>query len=302
MPDATFNFAEEQTAYVTGEVYKIRHPMTKYPRVAPVETRAATWAGSILYYSLNISGDPEEQAAGADDIPLAGVEMEQQVVKVFRQGIGYEWTEEELNQARMAGVNMSTEKARAAMIMADRYLDDIVMNGKTGQAWDSFIRDSNVNNENAAASWTASGTTADAILNDINAAIRRTAVDTQEHFVANAVALPIAVMAALAGKRITDTSDTVLEFIRRKNYWTVMTGMPLDIYTLPDLATAATNGRAVIYHRHPDTGKIHLPMRFRFQRMWQAGPSRYMVPGRFRTGGYERRQRQAFEYVDGVAA
>ena len=102
--------------------------------------------------------------------------------------------------------------------------------------------------------------------------------------------------------RIPDTELTVLEFLRRNNAYTAMTGQALMIrgLRLLDTAGAGSTARMVTYRRDSDVLKLHIPMPHRFLPAFQADALNFQVPGVFRLGGLDVKLPNEVAYTDGL--
>ncbi|MFB2595445.1 major capsid family protein [Paracoccus sp. p4-l81] len=163
-----------------------------------------------------------------DDIPLASLRRNQREVGIDTGGIGYAFSVVEVGQAQMAGVSLSSEGAMAARSAFETFVDDVAFLGNAEAGTTGLFNDPGVTSIAASALWAAA--TADQILADINGALTATYTSTSGMQMANTIRLPIAAMAALSVKRLSDHSEmTVLEYVRKANLYTVTTGQPLDI-------------------------------------------------------------------------
>jgi hypothetical protein len=84
--------------------------------------------------------------------------------------------------------------------------------------------------------------------------------------------------------------------------YTANSGQPLTIRGIRKLDTAGISGgaRMIAYRRDPEVLKFHMPMPHRFLPVWQAGPTRWEIPGMLRLGGLDVRLPNEISYVDGI--
>src|SRR5690606_33385339 len=181
--------------------------------------------------------------------------------------------------------------------------DRVALRGDAAKGFSGLIDYPGVTAAGAAnGDWDGTGTTEDQILEDVNAGILGVASDTLYTSVANTILLPPAKLNSLATRRLGDTTMTVLEFLRRNNTYTAMTGQPLDIRAVRGLETAGVGQtqRMIAYRRDPQVLKLHIPMPHRFLPVYQDGPLHWVVPGVFRLGGLDIRRPKEVRYIDGI--
>lgn len=305
-------FVVSQTATIESTVYQTKYPSFDYASLIPVVTEGNEWARSTVFYSADIAGQADWISGAANDIPYADIDRNQFEHGFRMAGIGYQWNLEEINVARMLGVNLSGDKATAARRVAEQMLWNVAMEGSTEKNWTGLINDPVVTAGDVAAEGDINGgtnstfwehKTPDQILIDINAGLTGIFTASGETEMADTILLPTISFQYLAGTPRSSTSDiTILEFIKKSNAYTGETGRPLTIRSLRKLADAdpGGDGRMITYRRDPEVLRFHLPMPFRFLPVWQNGPMNWMVPGIMRTGGVEIRLPKAVRYSDGI--
>jgi hypothetical protein len=299
-------FAVSQTAYIEQQVVETVYPDIQYPALIPVDTSANEWAKSITYYSSNKEGAAGWFHSYAKDIHVADVNRTKNEVGVEMADIGYRWTLEELGQAMMIpGMNLSADRASAAVRAYEEFVDDAALRGKAEKSFMGLI---NYTGITAVLASVEAGHTvwnlksADAILADVNDALSGIYVDTLQVEMADTLLLPVQALTIIATKRIPDTAITVLDFLMTKNVYTLTTGRPLMIRGVRGLEDAGQggSGRMVAYRRDPAVLKMHIPMPHRFMPIWQTAPLVFDVPGIFRLAGLEIRRPKSVRYTDGI--
>ena len=299
---ANVGFVRSQTAVVETGVYRMRFPEIRYPGPIPVDYSAPDWIQSVEYYSMDVAGSAKWSADRAGDINVVGTEMERHTTRVHMADIGYDYGLEEVNVARMLGMNLPNEKAIAARMIYERTIDRIAFDGDTEKGWQGLYNTTGVP---VAAAVTGDWSTAteDQILADINAAITGVYTATNEVAMADTVGIPNQELQRIASRRLGDGNGamTVLQFIQTANAYTAMTGRPLTIRGMRGLATAGAGStqRMVAYRNSPEVLKMHVPMPFQFLPVQLIG-LKYVVPGIFRTGKLTVRLPNEIRYVDGI--
>lgn len=302
---ANLGFVISQTSHIEAEVYRYKYPGIDYASLVPVDFSANEWVKTVTYFSMDKAGEAGWINGNGHDIPTVGMEMEKHETAVYTAGIGYDYGFEEVNQARMLGIGLDSEKAMAAARAYNEMVYRIVTEGDTSKGFEGLFDYTGVPAANVPADGTSSSRlwadkTPDLIIRDVNDTIAgvHTATNTVE--MADTLLLPIERYLTIASQRVTDTNMTVLEFIRMNNVYTAMTGTPLNIRGLRGLLTAGSGStaRMIAYRNAPDVLKLHIPMPHRFLPVQVRG-LQFMVPGVFRVGGLDIRLPKAVNYADG---
>lgn len=298
---AGLGFLVSQLTHIEPQAYEIRYADIQYPQLVPVDTSAPEWIKSVTYYSMDKVGAADWINENADDIPKADVEHAEFETGVHAAGIGYGYGLGELNQAALLGIPLTAQKAMAARRAAEEMIDRIALLGDTVKGFQGLI-----DHEDVTATPAENGdwdnATPDEIIDDVNQGLTLVQTATNNIVQANTLLLPYAKFNRLASRRLTDTSLTILEFIRQNNVYTATTGAPLTMRAIRRLDTAglSASARMVAYRRDPEVLKLHMPMPHRFFPVWQSGPFRFEIPGMFRLGGLDIRLPSEVQYVDGI--
>lgn len=306
---AVLGFLTHQLAYIETQVAEIQYPDIQYPTIIPVDTSADEWARSIMFTSQDKVGRAGWFNANAKDTHNADVLRSQHEVGVEMADIGYRFNLEEIQNAMKLGQNLNSDKAAAAYRAYEEFVDRVAIEGDTSRNLEGIIDYTGVTatdatNDGTSSSrfWTAK--TGDQILRDVNDILSGVYSTSNTVEMADTILLPVAAMTLIATKRISDTNMTVLQFLQANNIYSLMTGRPLTIRALRQLATAATDGsgRMIAYRRDPQVIKMHLPMAHRFLPAWQLSALAWEVPGIFRLAGVEIRRPGAVRYLDKIMA
>ncbi len=311
--DAFLSDAQVGYAFLTPQLYRIEAEvyMTKYPsfdigRFFSVDSSGDMWDVGTLVYSMDQVGQAEFMAAGAFDMPYASTKMSQATRNFHLAAIGYEWNTQEMQRAAMLGRALSSDKAMAADLAAQRFIYGIAMTGKnpagvSEKGWTGFVNDANVPSAQVANDGTGpsrlwSAKTPDLILRDINDCINAVETGSGETHVANKLVLPTSRYNYIANTRVTDTGTSILAFLQANN----SAGESLTILKSRALETAGTGNtaRMVAYDDSAQVMKFHLPGPHRFLPPFQKGSLVYEVGGIMNVGGLEVRLPKAVAYRD----
>jgi hypothetical protein len=308
---AAVGFLVSQTSHIEAEVVKILYPDIQYPQLVPIDTSANEWAKSITYFSQENVGVADWFNHLAKDVPLVELEREQHEETIHMAAVGYRWTMQELGFAMMIpGTNLTSDKAEAARRAYEEFVDSYVIRGDTRKGRTGLVNNASVQVINAEADGTGGSAafaqkTATQIRRDLNSILSGIYTESLTVEMADTVLMPVETLDLLATMQNSDASDiSVLEYFRRYNTFTTVTGQPLMIRGVRGLETAGGGGvgRIVAYRRDPRVVKMHIPMTHRFLPVWQTGPLIFDVPGIFRLGSVDIRRPGAFRYLDGVQA
>lgn len=294
-------FINNQRTHIEREVYKTIFPEITYQELVPVDTSAPEWTKTITVYSSDQWGDAEWINGNADDIPLAGNTYGKSESTIQMAGVGYGYGYEELHASMSQGVNLPSEDAIAARETYERFVDNIAYVGDKSKGMQGLINADGVTIESATNKFMTS--TEDAILKDVNKLLGGTATGTSYQMPANVLLLPYSTFTYLASTPLSNKEGTLLDFIKKYNVYTAITGQPLIIRAFHKLTKAAaggTNDRMVAYARNPRVLKLNIPMPHKFLPTYQTGALNWVVPGIFRLGGLEIRNKDAIRYMDGV--
>jgi hypothetical protein len=299
-------FLTPQLYRIETEVYTTRYPSFDITRFMSVDSSGDMWDFGTLVYSQEDVGQAEFLAGGAFDVPYASNKMSQATKPFYLAGIGYEWNTQEMQRAAKLGRALSSDKARAAKLAADRFIYTVGMNGQTPagaseKGWTGFVNNASAPSAQVAADGTASSRlwsakTVDLILRDINEAITAVETGTGETHVANTLVLPTTRYNYIASTRVGDTNVTILQFLQANN----TAGESLTIMKSRALETAGTGSttRMVAYDRDPQVIKFHLPGPHTFLSPFQKSSLVYEVAGIMNVGGVEVRLPKAIVYRD----
>ena len=303
---ANLGFVTSQTSHIEAQVYRIRYPDVDYAAMIPVDTTAGEWSKTVTYFSMDAAGRAGWINGNGKDIPVVGAQMEKHETTVYTAGIGYSYGFEEVNQARMLGIGLEAEKASAARRAYEEMVYRIAFTGDAEKGFEGLFGYTGVPAASVANDGTSSGTTwasktPDLILRDVNAMLIGMSTDTQTVEMADTLILPIERFQTIASQRLTDTSMTILEFLRQNNVYTATTGAQLTIRGMRGLLTAGagSSARMIAYRRSPEVLKLHIPMPHRFLPLQVEG-LQFTVPGVFRLGGLDIRLPKAVRYGDAL--
>ena len=184
----------------------------------------------------------------------------------------------------------------------------MVLNGRADLGWNGLLNSDNIvastdspaNGNANSRNWLDKS--AENIIRDVNNLLEGVYVDSNTVELANTLALPVNIWAALASRFIQGTDSSVAMWIRNNNVYTMKTGMPLTITEIRglDVAGTGTTGRAIAYNNMEDVLEYHLLMPLN---TWDPQYSGFdwIIPSMTRTGGLEIKRPAAVRYLDQIS-
>jgi len=306
MNDAdTLSFVQSELSHIETAVYRRRYATIQYPGLIPVDTSANPWAKTVTFISMDGTAKAKFLSANGTDMPYVGLSRNQFQSSVHMAGIGYQYNIQEVAQAQMLGVNLSSEDAMLARRGYEEFVDESLMIGDASKEFDGLTDHPSIpiivapNGASGGSEW--ANKTPDEVLADVNNTLSAVYVDSMSVEVADTLLMGELSFVALANKRIDGTSTTLMEYIRKNNILTARYGIALKIQVVRGLDTAGAGGtrRMMAYRNDMEVLKAHIPMVFRFLPM-QTIDLMFKVPGIFRFGGLDVRLPMACRYMDGI--
>ena len=266
MTQQAFGYLLSQSKYIERQVYRKKYPSIQYPTLVPVNRTPNAWARGITHFSQDMVGRPQPLAGRANDFPLADIERAKHDVPIEMAGLGYDYSLEELQQAMMLNLPLTSEKAMAVRRGVEEYIDNIVNDGRSDLGWDSLKKPKGVRRiaaaegetgDDAAAKRLWANKKAEEIITDINVILmgvyagysvatvnpNDTGSGTVE--MADTLLVPPQIWTSVLTKVISGTSMTVLEFIKMNNVYTAKTGRQLLIREYRGLEKAGSTGATI---------------------------------------------------------
>lgn len=311
---AAIGYVQDQTYNIATEVERAEYPGIDINDLLVVETRGDPWANGVTTYTLDGAGQARWYNGGANTIPLAEIQKGRTDFPFELGAMGYEFNLEEVNKARIAGINISDEKAFYARQAAEQFIYYVGITGDTLRNIRGLINNAGIVQGNAAAVGTGNGAvagtaasilwankTAQQILQDINNLIVAPYNASNQILMSDTLLLPFTAMQQLDLLQLPGTTMTLMAYIMANNSYTARTGQQLRVRGLRELETAGAGGtrRMIAYSRNARVAKFHMPMPFMFLPVWQNGPMNWLVPGIFRIGGTDWLRPASATYADG---
>ena len=299
--DAGIAFYISQLTNLEAKVYETLYPEIVFDELVPVNTSDPEWIDQVAYMSFNAVTMAKFIAANGRDLPQSDIDASISYIPVNYAGNSYGYSLEELRKAAAMRIPLDAAKARIAYRGARQFQQQIAFFGDASRNMYGLFNHPNVPLDNSTINWnTATGAEMVAALNSLLIKVWN---QSQTRHVANTLLLPTSIWSIISSKRMdTGTDTTVLEFFRRNNNSTGVTGQPLDIRAVLWLNDAGTAGapRMMAYERNEDNLTMRMPIPWRSLPP-QATALRLEVPAEFKLSGVEFRYPLSAAYRDLVA-
>lgn len=299
--DAGIAFYISQLTNLEAKVYETLYPEIVFDELVPVNTSDPEWIDQVAYMSFNAVTMAKFIAANGRDLPQSDIDASISYIPVNYAGNSYGYSLEELRKAAAMRIPLDAAKARIAYRGARQFQQQIAFFGDASRNMQGLFNNSNVPLDNSTINWnTATGAEMVAALNSLLIKVWN---QSQTRHVANTLLLPTSIWSIISSKRMdTGTDTTVLEFFRRNNNSTGVTGQPLEIRPVLWLNDAGTSSapRMMAYERNEDNLTMRMPIPWRSLPP-QATALRLEVPCEFKVSGVEFRYPLSAAYRDLIA-
>lgn len=302
-PAAALSFLQQQGAHIEAEVYRIEYPQYKYSQLVPLDSSAPEWSKTVIFQTVDARGELKLLGPSSTDIPTVDIAKKQGFHEIKTAALGYTYSLEELEFAKLNNTSLDTERAMAVRDVTEQGLNKIYLMGHD-QIGEGLFTSNLVSRESAASTIAAlvagiSSNGAQPLINLFANAYNKVYVDnTMTVHKPSVFALPTTQYQLLARTLLNDgnaSNITVLEFLK-KNF--------PDMEFVDDIglkgAGLGDTDRMIVYKRDKRVVKGHDVMPLRFLAPATADNINFKVPAMVRTGGVEWRIPAAAHYVDNI--
>ena len=293
--DAASIWFARELDYVKSEAYEAEYPELKAFELFPIDTEADAGAETITYYVYDKEGTAKVIDNYSTDLPRADAFGKPSTARVKSIGSSYGYSAQEMRASRMADKHLDARKADSAHYQIDAEINRIAWAGDPGHDLLGIL---SVGQNIPTYTITAGGTTgktswlekdADEILQDLMNMYSQVSKTTKNVERPDTLVLPTNIHTALSMKRVGDTADTVLTFLRRNAPWLKKIDMAAELNddetsTNPYAAASNGSGVALLYTNDKKKLALHNPMAF-LQYPVQVRNLETLVPCEARTAG-----------------
>lgn len=302
-PSAALSFLQIQSAYVESEIYRIQYPQYNYTSLIPLDSSAPEWSKSVIFQAIDARGRLKLLGPNSNDVPTVDIAKSQGIHEIQTAALGYTYTLEELEYARLSNTTVDTERGMAVRDVTEQGLNQIYLLGQDDVGEGLFTSEL-VSREAAAATipQLVNNIQADgpqALINLFGAARDRVKItNTRLVHVPTHFVLPPAQYSLLSRTIMGQNNGsnyTVLQFLK-SNFPEMEFAEDLNLEGIG----ASNSDRLMVYKRDMRVVKGHDVMPLKFLAPATADNIHYRVNALVRTGGTEWRTPSAAHYVDGI--
>ena len=303
-PAAALSFLQQQAAHIESEIYKIEYPQYKYNLLVPLDGSAPDWTRTVLFQAVDARGELKLLGPNSNDIPTVDIARSQGFHEIKTAALGYTYTLEELEYAKLNNVPLDAERGNAVRDVTEQGLNKIYLQGNLSVGEGLFT--------STLVSRESSAKTIATLINEIttsgvqplidlfgNAYARVYTVNTNTIHMPTTFVLPPTQMQLLQRTLLNSANGsniTVLTFLKQ-NFPDMEF---IDDINLVNGGLGGAIDRMVVYKKNIRVVKGHDVMPLRFLAPATADNVNFKVPALVRTGGTEWRIPAAAHYVDNV--
>lgn len=302
--DTDLNKIQRLFNQISTEVYGLQRANLEATTFVPKQNGVNEWAGSFTYKKLSELGMAKLISDYAEDLPPVARGLELKTIDIRDIGCSYGYSEAELNQWLVNGIDLSRDEADTARRAIDEKVDEIILKGDSSISLEGLLNNSNVstttiegNGATTSSTKWKDKTTAQ-IVKDVQAMITTISTGSKNTIKADSLLVPTSAFVHIATTQIGENcSDTILDYLKR-----VFASQGLknidECGTCDGIGTSSAD-RLVLYKRDPSCVAYVLPIPFR-QKEAQACSLHYSVPCYARVGGTIIKNLKSITYGDGV--
>lgn len=293
---STSAFVENELKQVIPQMYNKLYPELDARRHVPIGENINPGAMGWSYDSMEQRGRAKILGANATDMPRADISKKRLTFPIRTQVLGYGWTIEEIEAARMVGTPLDRAKAEATRRGQAELEHDILLLGDDTYGLPGFLTNPatpRITVPNG--SWLAPATPDD-IIADMNALVDQIWFLSERVHRPNTILLPLLHFRHIfTTPRSATTDTTIAEFFLRTN------GFVQEILSLPELETLSPTGGPTMlaYQKTPEVLSGIIPLAFQ-QMDAQTKGFEVLVPTRQKNGGTVWKYPYAAAFGDGI--
>lgn len=247
-------FVSRQLEALKSKEFEVKRQNLKWRDLFPPGESIPAGATTIVYRIWEQLGMVKLISNYADDLPRSDAFVKERTSPIKSLGGSFGWNIKEIDQARLAGVDLDTKKRNGTLRAFEERFQDIALFGDADTDLPGFLSNPNIPvlsaHDAGASTFHWEDKTADEILKDMNDLANYPFQNTRGTESADTMLLPINEFNIAAQKRIGVDSDmTVLKYFLATNQFIT------DVDWLPELDTASaleSGPMAVVYRRDPE--------------------------------------------------
>ena len=235
--DDGMGFYISQLANLEAKIYEAKYTNINFEEMIPVNTSVPEYVDSWDYISYDAVTLGKFIGSSADDLPSVQASANKTSVPIGYAGNSFDYSLDELRKTQQMRMPIDTIKGRAAFRGSQEHSQRVAYFGDAARGMTGLFNNPNIALDNSTVNWATA--TGQEIVADMNSLLIEVWINSANTHVANAFALDSARYAQISSQRMdTGTDTTILEFFKKNNLYTTMTGAELRIF--PRLQLSAT--------------------------------------------------------------
>lgn len=242
--------------HVRAQALEVNYPELQGRSLVPVDNSINNGAETGLYRVYDKVGTAEITSDYSTRGPRADVTGKEVTYKFRGVKSSYGYSLQEMRASVYAGAQLPARKANAARYAIEQAIDEQIFVGSVLGGFKGLTNQANTVTETAAGVW--SSATSDAILTDMNKAVKKIVVDSNGVEIPDTMLLPLDQYSIIADKaRATGTDTSVLKYFLGTNPYIKR------VIPVVRLATASSGSpMAIIYKLDPNKLQAPIPQEF----------------------------------------
>lgn len=262
--DDALAFVLSQLTHVESKIYEAKYQNIFYAEMVPVDTSMPEHVTSVTYISYDGVTMGKFIAADAKDLPGVAVHAGKTTVPVGYAGNSFTYSREELRQTAALNLPVDSIKGKLAFRGAEEHVQSVVFNGDTDLGMTGLFNNANVSSTTDATNFATA--TGQEMVAALDLAISQVWETSKGVFLPGDVAIPADIWKIITIERMDSGTDTtVLQYFKENNFYTTMTGQPLNVRSVFQLDAAGAGGvsRIMAYEKSPENVSMYMPMLWR---------------------------------------
>ena len=305
--DDGMGFYISQLANLEAKIYEAKYTNINFQEMVPVNTSVPEYVDSWDYISYDAVTLGKFIGSSADDLPSVQASANKTSVPIGYAGNSFDYSLDELRKTQQMRMPIDTIKGRAAFRGSQEHSQRVAYFGDAPRKMTGLFNNPNLATDNSTVNWATA--TGQEIVADMNSLLIEVWINSANTHVANAFALDSARYAQISSQRMDSGTDTtILEFFKKNNLYTTMTGAELRIFPRLQLSASvlAANGvsnggkdRMMAYELNDDNLGMVNPIPWR-PLAPQMKNLTVIVPGEYKISGTEFRFPFSAAYRDHI--
>lgn len=296
-------YVARQLEYIRAGTYEVQYTDLVYDRLLPINRSVPQGKTEYTIRVMDRVGTAEVISEDVDTMPDVEVSITEKSMSFFTIGLGYKYTQTEIQLAMANGVPLAATKAMVCRQQIERKANDIALIGDAKAPSRSGGQKGLLNSADSgiltytASTGSGSGTTAldagksaDEILTDLHGMVATPWTGSKGMFSVNTLLLPLTTRTYIASRRVGDgTNGSILQYFLGSDQFITQDSDVVGLWQLESASGAGTAGswtgkRSIAYRRDP--AALELVITQPFEQLPPQAVNYYVkTPCRMKLGG-----------------